>query len=105
MRTEIDKRPEASSEDPLYRSAHKRAEELQGFYIHLLVYIAVNAGLFAVNALTRGADGSWWFYWPLVGWGIGLFIHTLATLAGLFSEDWKDRKASELYDRARRHSS
>jgi hypothetical protein len=28
---------EPKTDDPLYTSAHKRAEELQGFYIHLLV--------------------------------------------------------------------
>jgi hypothetical protein len=82
--------------------ADKRAEELQGFYIHLLVYAVVNAGLFAINALTRGDEGGWWFYWPLLGWGIGLLIHTLTTFGPVFSSDWKERKAQELYERSRR---
>src|SRR5512133_1755125 len=30
-------------------------------------------GLFAINALT--AFGSWWFLFPLIGWGIALTIH------------------------------
>lgn len=88
-------------DDPLYTSAHKRAAELQGFYIHLLVYLAVNGGLFVINLLTRDGNGGWWFYWPLAGWGIGLVIHALTTFAGLFSEDWKDRKAAEIYERTR----
>jgi 2TM domain len=92
---------ESTVEDPAYRSARKRAEELQGFYVHLLVYIAVNTGFFVLNLFTRADHGGWWFYWPLTGWGIGLTIHALVTFGGLFSEDWKDRKASELYDRAR----
>jgi hypothetical protein len=92
--------PETEAKDPLYESARKRAEELQGFYIHLLVYVAVNTGLFVINALTRDG-GTWWFYWPLLGWGIGLAIHALVTFAGLFSEDWKERKANQLYERSR----
>jgi hypothetical protein len=106
MSTQTDTMPretDAAGEDPLFRSAKKRAEELQGFYIHVFIYTAVNTGLFAINALTRDG-GTWWFYWPLLGWGIGLTIHALVTFAGLFSEGWKDRKAAELYDRARRRT-
>lgn len=87
--------------DPEYRAALKRAEELQGFYTHLLVYLVVNAGLFLINVLTRDGDGDWWFYWPLAGWGIGVLIHGLTTFTGLFSEGWKARKAEEIYQRRR----
>lgn len=105
MRTETETDVETRAEDPLLRAARKRAEELQGFYVHLIVYLTVNAGLFAINALTRGDNGKWWFYWPLLGWGIGLFIHALATFGVLFSEDWKEHKAQELYERAQRRAS
>jgi hypothetical protein len=86
-----------------YRSAKERATALQGFYVHALVFVVVNAGLFAINALTKGEDGNWWFYWPLLGWGIALLIHGLTTFASVFSTDWRDRKALELYERDRRH--
>jgi hypothetical protein len=85
-----------------YRSARERATALQGFYTHLLVYLVVNAGLFAINAVTRGDDGSWWCIWPLLGWGVALLIHGLTTFAGVFSTDWRDRKAMQLYERDRR---
>ena len=62
-------------------TARKRAEELQGYYIHLSVYVAVNLGLFLINSLTRDG-GTWWFYWPMLGWGIGLVVHTLVTFGG-----------------------
>ena len=67
----------------------------------LLVYIAVNTGLFFINLFTRGGDGGWWFYWPLLGWGIGLMIHTLVVFGGVFSEGWKQRKADAIYRHAR----
>jgi 2TM domain len=94
--------PPPRDDDPAFKAAMERAEQLQGFYTHLLVYLVVNAGLFLINLLSRGEDGGWWFYWPLAGWGIGLLIHGLTTFTGLFSEDWKARKAAEIYQRTRR---
>jgi hypothetical protein len=93
--------PGAEHEDPLFRAAEKRAEMLQGYYIHLLVYAAINLGLFLINLVTRGDSGGWWFYWPLLGWGIGLLVHTLVTFGGVFSDEWRERKAVQLYDRSR----
>jgi 2TM domain len=90
--------------DPAYDAALERAEMLQGYYIHLLVYFTVNASLFVINLLTKGDAGSWWFYWPLLGWGIGVAIHTMVVFGGVFSDGWKRRKAEEIY-RRRQHSS
>jgi hypothetical protein len=92
-------------DDRAYQAAEKRAEELQGFYIHLLVYVVVNAGLFVINVLSRGENGSWWFYWPLTIWGLALAIHALATFGGVFGPRWKERKTEELYERNRREGS
>lgn len=91
-------------EDVAYKTALKRAEMLQGYYIHLLVYAVVNAGLFLINLLTRGEDGSWWFVWPLAAWGIAVVINTLVVFAGVFTEGWREHKADELYRRSRQHA-
>lgn len=87
---------ESTTRDEFYRWARQRAEMLQGLYIHILVYLVVNAGLFAINYFTRGDDGGWWFYWPLLVWGIGLGIHVLVTVAPVFSEEWVDRRARRI---------
>lgn len=87
-----------SHDDELLEAARRRAAELQGLYIHLMVYAVINAGLFVINALTRG-DGSWWFYWPLLGWGIALLIHVATVNVGVFSEDWKEHKARQILER------
>ncbi|MFZ6051088.1 2TM domain-containing protein [Halocola ammonii] len=75
-----------------YQRAKQRVEEEKGFYGHLLAYIAVNIGLFLLNLVT--APGHWWFYWPLLGWGIGLLIHGVGVFGRnwFFSEQWEQRK-------------
>ncbi len=50
-----------------------RILEDQGFKIHLGVYVAVNV-LLAVLNLTLSPN-TLWFYWPLLGWGLGLAGH------------------------------
>src|ERR671910_3384285 len=61
-----------------YERARARVQAIKGFYIHASVFVVVNIGLFVINALTTGlAGGVWWFYWPLLGWGIGLGAHAL----------------------------
>lgn len=82
--------------DERYERARKRAEELKGFYMHLGVYVIVNAALFALNMLT--SPDMLWFYWPLLGWGVGMAIHAMAILTeGRFlGEEWQERKTREL---------
>lgn len=55
----------------LERLARKRAGAKMGWYIHALVFIAVNAGL----ALLAAMQGLHWAAFPALGWGLGLAIH------------------------------
>ena len=72
--------------------AKERIEELKGYYAHLTAYVAANLFLAAVNLLT--GPGFLWFLFPLMGWGIGLAIHT----AQVFwtGRDWESRKMEQL---------
>lgn len=63
-------------QEELVRIARRRAGMKFGFFIHLMVFIAVNALLFAINQ--RTTPGMSWFAFPLGGWAIGLAIHGLA---------------------------
>lgn len=47
-----------------------------GFFFHFSAYVLVNAILIAVNLLLT--PDRLWFYWPLLGWGIGILAHGLA---------------------------
>jgi hypothetical protein len=83
-----------------YKRAHERVEALKGFYTHLTVYVLVNLGLFAINALT---GGTWWFFWPLIIWGIGLTAHAvsvfLAGETGPLGTAWEERKTKEIMEK------
>ena len=48
---------------------------MTGFYIHLTVFIVVNAVLFIIDAMS---GTGWWVPWPILGWGIGVIAHGLA---------------------------
>lgn len=77
-------------ENQRYQKAKERVEELKGFYIHLIVYVLVNLFLFVLNMLT--SPRYLWFYWPLIGWGIGVVGHAFSVIG----KGWEDRKIKEL---------
>jgi hypothetical protein len=81
-----------------YARAKKRVQDVKGFYTHLGIYFVVNLGLFAINAVT--AWGSWWFYWPALGWGIGVACHAVALIVDThFGEDWEERRIQRVMQR------
>jgi hypothetical protein len=47
--------------------------DIRGVAVHLIIYLAVNALLIAIN-LTSSPDNLW-SIWPLLGWGLGLAAH------------------------------
>ena len=49
-----------------------------GFKIHLLAYLSVNALLLVINLMTT--PNTYWFFWPLLGWGIGIVGHAFGVL-------------------------
>lgn len=53
--------------------AIRRAAGMRGFIAHLLLFAAAT-GLAAILGL------DWHYFWPLVGWTIGLAFHALAAL-------------------------
>ena len=108
MTAEVEERSEAPAaaqaprEDEPVRRAKQRAEAIQGLYIHLLVYLVINAGLFVINLLTKGDGGTWWFYWPVAIWGIALLIHVVTVFVPVFSPEWAERRAARMLEEDRR---
>lgn len=87
--------------DERYRRAKRRVGVLKGFYIHLATYIGVIVLLLAIDFLT---GGGWWFYWPLLGWGIGIIAHafTVFGIAGLLGSEWEEKKLKDLMNKTNR---
>ena len=56
-------------DEQLREMAKKRVE----FRDHLVVYVVVNIILIGINMWT--VPQFWWFLFPLVFWGIGVFFH------------------------------
>jgi uncharacterized membrane protein len=62
-----------------FTSARTGAGAGIGFYIHLTVYLLVNALLIGINLGT--STQHLWFKWPLLGWGVGILAHAIAAFA------------------------
>jgi len=92
METTIERTPE-------YRAALCRVRQLRGFYTHLSVYLAVNAGLLVINLLS--SPGRLWVVWPLAGWGIAVLIHAAGVFLGgrWLGAEWERRKVEEILGR------
>lgn len=63
-------------DDKLWKIAQKRVS----FRRHLMVYILVNIALIVIWYLSRDPEKAksvttYWFLYPLCGWGIGLVLH------------------------------
>ena len=83
-----------ATDDELWEQATARIKARQGFWVHLTVYLVVNALLFTQWALTT-PGAYYWPAWVAFGWGIGVLFHAL----GLFldqREPSEDRIAREM---------
>lgn len=93
--------PPAAGDDPAYERARRKVQQIKGLYVHVSVYCVVIAGLFLINFVT---GRPWWFFWPAIGWGVGLAFHAFGVYGtdALFGADWEERKLQELLERERR---
>ncbi len=60
----------------LLKIAERRADAKLAFRSHLIIYLVVTAGLALINYFTTGYP---WVLWVVVGWGIGVVAHGMAT--------------------------
>ncbi|NTU82621.1 MAG: 2TM domain-containing protein [Chloroflexales bacterium] len=84
-------------EQQRYERARAQVIRLRQFYIHVVVYILVNAFLVLLSL----ANGSAWSIWPLLGWGIGLAAHgvTVFVSGGLLGAGWEEREIRRRIER------
>jgi hypothetical protein len=81
-----------------YFQAKKKVSEIRGFYGNLSAYIFVNLGFLVINLLT--SPNELWFFWPMLGWGVGVAIHGLRVFNYMpfLGKDWENRKIQEFME-------
>ncbi|WP_312075010.1 2TM domain-containing protein [Chryseobacterium sp.] len=88
-------KPREENENLSYERAHKRVKELKSFYSNLISYLIVNTFLIILNLIT--SPKHIWFYWSLLGWGIGVLAHGMSVFA--IGKSWEDRKIKEIMEK------
>jgi hypothetical protein len=75
-----------------YVAAKQQVEEEKKFYIHLGTYIIMNIFFVILNLVT--SPNHLWFYWPMLGWGLGLAFNALKVFGSnaIFSKEWEEKK-------------
>jgi hypothetical protein len=76
------------------------ARRRAGFFSHLWAYVGVQVFLIAINLLT--SPQYWWFVFPLLGWGLGLFFSARHGLSKEVSERQLQREVARSPASARR---
>lgn len=82
----------STTESIAYQKAAERVKELKGFYANLTSYCLVIPFLIFVNLYT--SPEHIWFYWPMLGWGIGLGMHALKTFG--IGKDWEEKQIQKI---------
>lgn len=77
-----------------YEKAEVELQAKEGqssFFVHAAIYVLVNILLLIINVMF--VPTFLWFFFPLVGWGIGLVMHYLFAVQFVRREttDWQAR--------------
>ena len=91
-------------QDERYQIAQKRVKKIKGFYIHLMVYLFVNAFIIIANCSKTFSDNAVFWSWETFStaffWGIGLTSHGLSVFSRnlFFGKEWEDRKIQQFME-------
>ncbi len=86
-----------------YLEARKKVHRIRGFYIHLIVYIAVNLMIVVINVQNL-KEGESYFklenFFTAFFWGIGLLAHAASVFLPHFilGRNWEERKIREFME-------
>ena len=84
-----------------YQEAKKRVKAKKEFFEHLSTYLVMGGFFFFLNAIT--SFGRWWFFWPMLGWGIGVMFHYISVFGvpgvGQLDQEWEQRAIQKELER------
>lgn len=84
-----------SNENLAYTRAKERVEKLKGFYGNLISYCIVIPILIIVNL--SSPHPFQWFWFPLLGWGMGLTFHALEIFG--YGKNWEEQKIQQILNK------
>jgi 2TM domain len=86
--------------DRVFEDARRYVRRKRIFYSVLGIWLALSLMWFAIDMLDDSS--STWFYWPMLGTGLGVAVTgiVLLGLGGVFGLDW-ERREIERYVRRR----
>tara|TARA_R110000868_G_scaffold51116_12_gene162432 strand:+ start:2976 stop:3329 length:354 start_codon:yes stop_codon:yes gene_type:complete len=91
--------------DARYDMAYKRVKRIKGFYVHVMVYVLVNAFIIVSNINRNFIRGEDILEFELLStpifWGIGLLFHGISVFGKslFFGSNWEEKKIKELMDK------
>ncbi len=86
---------EQIKEDNAYFRAKQRVKELKEFYGNLISYCVVIPLLIFINYRTYWEFK--WFWFPMLGWGLGLTLHAFSVFG--YSARWEEKKIREYMEK------
>lgn len=84
------------NENTSYLRAKERVEKIKGFYGNLASYCVVIPILIIIN-LTTNSRGFQWFWFPMLGWGLGVLFHAFETFG--YGKSWEEKKIQEILNK------
>jgi hypothetical protein len=81
------------------KEARRYVRRKRIFYTVLAIWIALSLMSFTIDMFDDSS--SYWFFWPMLGTGIGVVITgiTLLGVGGLFGADWERREIEKYLHR------
>jgi hypothetical protein len=83
------------NQEAAYLKAKKRVKDLKEFYGHLTAYCIVIPFLIFLNLYTYAEFQ--WFWFPMLGWGMGLTFHAFEVFG--YGKSWEEKKIKELMEK------
>jgi sensor histidine kinase YesM len=82
------------NENMAFMRAKDRVEKLKGFYGNLISYCCVIPVLVFINLNSGGFQ---WFWFPMLGWGMGVSFHAFETFG--YGKSWEEKKIQEILNK------